>query len=44
MYMEDATYNFLFKGVSVDDDNVQVSHFFYVDDAIFFGEWDAKNI
>lgn len=33
----------LFKGVRVGNDDIIVSHPQYVDDTIFFGEWDEES-
>ncbi|GKB79722.1 transposon TX1 uncharacterized [Tanacetum coccineum] len=33
----------IFKGVAVGENNVLVSHLQYVDDIIFFGEWNKEN-
>ncbi|XP_023744085.1 uncharacterized protein LOC111892246 [Lactuca sativa] len=34
----------IFKGWQIPNDNRCVSHLFYVDDALFVGEWSAENI
>ncbi|GJW45430.1 reverse transcriptase domain, reverse transcriptase zinc-binding domain protein [Tanacetum coccineum] len=33
----------LFKGISIGDDDVVVSHLQYADDTVFFGEWNVEN-
>ncbi|GJV38519.1 RNA-directed DNA polymerase, eukaryota, reverse transcriptase zinc-binding domain protein [Tanacetum coccineum] len=33
----------LFKGVSVGNDSLNISHLIYVDDVIFLGEWSSAN-
>ncbi|GJR61323.1 putative RNA-directed DNA polymerase, eukaryota, reverse transcriptase zinc-binding domain protein, partial [Tanacetum coccineum] len=33
----------LFKGASIGQDNMSISHLMYVDDVIFFGEWSWVN-
>ncbi|GKE75059.1 hypothetical protein Tco_1537100, partial [Tanacetum coccineum] len=33
----------LFKGITIDE-SLTISHLFYVDDAVFIGEWDTSNI
>ncbi|GJT66081.1 RNA-directed DNA polymerase, eukaryota [Tanacetum coccineum] len=40
---EEAVSNGVLKGVSVGRDEVTVSHFQYVDDTVFFGEWSHRN-
>nr|GFB31210.1 RNA-directed DNA polymerase, eukaryota [Tanacetum cinerariifolium] len=34
----------LFKGISIDDGSVNLSHLFYADDAVFVGQWSDSNI
>lgn len=42
--LEDAVANGLFRAAKLRNLGIQVSHLFYVDDVLFMGEWDAKNI
>nr|GEW04600.1 RNA-directed DNA polymerase, eukaryota [Tanacetum cinerariifolium] len=34
----------LFKGISIGDGSVNLSHLFYADDAVFVGQWSDSNI
>ncbi|XP_052621507.1 uncharacterized protein LOC111882826 [Lactuca sativa] len=42
--IEDAAVEGVFQGAPMGSDEVLVSHLFYVNDAIFLGEWDATHI
>lgn len=42
--MEDVVASGRFQGVNVGDSNFVLSHLFYVDDALFLGKWDERNI
>lgn len=33
-----------FKGVYVGDNKIELTHLFFADDAIFFGEWSVENV
>ncbi|CAI9266205.1 unnamed protein product [Lactuca saligna] len=34
----------MFQGISISGSNIQLSHLFYADDALFIGEWSHQNI
>lgn len=42
--LEDSTHNLMFKGVSIGNQNIHISHLFFADDVIFLGEWYVENI
>ncbi|GJR05549.1 RNA-directed DNA polymerase, eukaryota [Tanacetum coccineum] len=41
--MEDAIEHDIFRDIRVGPGEAHISHVFYADDAMFMGEWDAKN-
>ena len=42
--MKEVMVNQSYKGVKIGNPELYVSHFFYVDDAMFLGEWDKTNL
>ncbi|XP_023763921.1 uncharacterized mitochondrial protein AtMg01250-like [Lactuca sativa] len=42
--MKSACEKGLFKGIKIPHDDIIISNLFYVDDALFIGEWSKENI